>query len=147
MNNWATENFGIDHFNRGIDASSSLTCTELLREKKSKSSNIQTNKKIDFSDIDNEEKVEEQKDKYWKRMHKDNNDSQIEKRHTEENYLKLQLENEVSLFRNFLIKEKMLEDDCISTKRFWLRYKSSLPNLFKLALKLLNIQASTAFII
>ena len=79
-------------------------------------------------------------------MHKDNNDSQIEKRHTEENYLKLQLENEVSLFRNFLIKEKMLEDDCISTKRFWLRYKSSLPNLFKLALKLLNIQASTAFI-
>ena len=79
-------------------------------------------------------------------MHKDNNDSQIEKRHTEENYLKLQLENEVSLFRNFLIKEKMLEDDCISTKRFWLRYKSALPNLFKLALKLLNIQASTAFI-
>ncbi len=46
-------------------------------------------------------------------MHKDNNDSQIEKRHTEENYLKLQLENEVSLFRNFLI-EKMLEDDCIN---------------------------------
>ena len=40
----------------------------------------------------------------------------------------------------------MLEDDCISTKRFWLRYKSALPNLFKLALKLLNIQASTAFI-
>jgi hypothetical protein len=101
LNNRATENFGIDHFNRGIDALSSLTCTELLREKKSKSSNIQTNKKIDFSDNHNEEKVEEQKDKYWKRMHKDNNDSQIETRHTEENYLKLQLENEVSLFRNF----------------------------------------------
>jgi hypothetical protein len=72
-------------------------------------------------------------------MHKDNNDSQIEKRHTKENYLKLQLENEISLFRNILIKEKMLEDDCISTKRFWFRHKSALPNLFKLALKLLNI--------
>jgi hypothetical protein len=72
-------------------------------------------------------------------MHKDNNDSQIEKRHTKENYLKLQLENQISLFRNILIKEKMLEDDCISTKRFWLRHKSALPNLFKLALKLLNI--------
>jgi hypothetical protein len=79
-------------------------------------------------------------------MHKGNNESQIEKRRTEENYLKLQLENEVSLFHNFLIKEKMLEDDCVSTKRFWLRHKSALPNLFKLALKILNIQASTAFI-
>ena len=55
-------------------------------------------------------------------MHKGNNESQIEKRRTEENYLKLQLENEVSLFRKFLIKEKMLEDDYIRTKRFWYRY-------------------------
>ena len=79
-------------------------------------------------------------------MHKDDNDSRIEKRHTEENYIKQQLENEVSLFRSLLIKEKMLQYDCISTKRFWLKYKSVLPNLFKLALKLLNIHASTAFI-
>ena len=79
-------------------------------------------------------------------MHRDTNDSQIEKRLTEENYLKFQLENEVSLFRSLLIKEQMLEENCVSTRRFWLKHKTTLPLLFKLTKKLLNIQASTAFI-
>ncbi len=54
------------------------------------------------------------------------------------NYLMIQVQNEASLFRKLLIDE-----DCISTRRFWLQYKSQLPYLFSLTKKLLNIQAST----
>ena len=95
---------------------------------------------------DSDDAIEKKKDKYWKRMYKDNNESRIEKRLLDENYLKLQLENEVSLFRSLLINERMLEDNCITTRRFWLNHKLTLPHLFKLTKKLLNIQASTAFI-
>ena len=34
LNNWAIENFGIESYNKGILALSSLTCAELIREKK-----------------------------------------------------------------------------------------------------------------
>ena len=55
----------------------------------------------------------------------------------------IQVQNEASLFRKLLIDEDMLDEDCISTRRFWLQYKSQLPYLFSLTKKLLNIQAST----
>ncbi len=58
----------------------------------------------------------------------------------------IQVQNEASLFRKLLIDEDMLDEDCISTRRFWLQYKSQLPNLFSLTKKLLNIQASTGFV-
>ena len=41
---------------------------------------------------------------------------------------------------------KICSAKIISTRRFWLLYKSQLPKLFSLAKKLLNIQASTAFV-
>ena len=40
-----------------------------------------------------------------------------------------------------IVSEKMLDEDCTSTRRFWLKNQSTLPNLYKLAKKLLNIQA------
>jgi hypothetical protein len=40
----------------------------------------------------------------------------------------------------------MLGENSISTRRFWMQYKSQLPNLFSLTKKLLNVQASTAFV-
>ena len=40
----------------------------------------------------------------------------------------------------------MFEDDCISTRRFWLKCSLTLPYFFKLTRLLLNIQACTAFV-
>ena len=40
----------------------------------------------------------------------------------------------------------MLDEDCMNTRRFWLKNKSELPYLFILTKKLLNIQASGAFV-
>jgi hypothetical protein len=95
-------------------------------------------------DSDSEEKKIK---KYWSKAHKDNEEStkkEIQMNHN--NFLKIQLKNEACLFRSLLEKEKMFEDDCISTRRFWLKCSSTLPYLFKLTKLLLNIQASTAFV-
>ena len=37
-------------------------------------------------------------------------------------------------------------EDCINTRRFWLKYGSRLPNLFRLTKNLLIIAVSTAFV-
>ena len=63
---------------------------------------------------------EKNRKKYWKKAHKDNEESSPEEiQANHENYLNIQLKNEVRLFRNLLVKENMLEEDCISTRRFW----------------------------
>ena len=51
------------------------------------------------------------------------------------------LKDEVKVFIN-IITETTFE----STKKFWLKYKTSMPNLFNLACKLLSIPATSAFI-
>jgi hypothetical protein len=68
------------------------------------------------------------------------------KKLNQDDYLLIKVQNEVSLFRNLIVSEQMPDEDCISTRRFWLKHQSQLPNLFKLTRKLLNIQASTAFV-
>jgi len=51
------------------------------------------------------------------------------------------LKDEVKVFIN-IITESTFE----STKKFWLKYKTSMPNLFNLSCKLLGLPASSAFI-
>ena len=51
------------------------------------------------------------------------------------------LKDEVKVFIN-IITETTFE----STKKFWLKYKTSMPNLFNVACKLLSIPATSAFI-
>ena len=51
------------------------------------------------------------------------------------------LKDEIKVFLN-IIKETKYD----STKKFWLKYKISLPNLFNLSARLLSIPATSAFI-
>jgi hypothetical protein len=95
---------------------------------------------------DKRDSEERKSKKYWKNFHSDNNNSQKEKKLNQDDYLLIKVQNEVSLFRNLIVSEQMPDEDCISTRRFWLKHQSQLPNLFKLTRKLLNIQASTAFV-
>ncbi len=51
----------------------------------------------------------------------------------------IEIKNEISLFRKLILEEDMIGEDCISTRRFWLTYRTQLPNLFSLTKILLNI--------
>jgi hypothetical protein len=95
---------------------------------------------------DPSEIIERNSRKFYSNFHKDEKNNKKEQKLLQANYLMIQVQNEVSLFRKLLIDEDMFGEDCISTRRFWLQYKSQLPNLFLLSKKLLNIQASTAFV-
>jgi hypothetical protein len=59
---------------------------------------------------------------------------------SEKNHGKL-LKVKVKVFIS-IISETTFE----STKKFWLKYKTSMPNLFNLACKLLGLPATSAFI-
>ncbi len=144
LNDWAIKSFGSHHYNRGIEASSSATCVDLLKDKnQSKQQEIPSSTGI-LSDLSDSE--ERKSKKYWKNFHSENKNSQKEKKLNQDDYLLIKIQNEVSLFRNLIVSEQMPDEDCISTRRFWLKHQSQLPNLFKLLRKLLNIQASTAFV-
>jgi hypothetical protein len=84
--------------------------------------------------------------KFYSSFHQDEKNNQKESQLKNDNILLIQVQNEVSIFRKILIDEDMLAEDCISTRRFWLKHKSLLPYLFFLTKKLLNIQASSAFV-
>ncbi len=80
---------------------------------------------------DKRDSEERKSKKYWKNFHSDNNNSQKEKKLNQDDYLVIKVQNEVSLFRNLFVSEQMLDEDCISTRMFWLKHQSQLPNLFK----------------
>ena len=145
MNDWAIESFGSEHYKRGIDALSSNTCVDLCKTKiKPHHEEHLVSKESVVSDTsDNEEKKSK---KYWKNFHQNTKNTVTERQLTQDDYLSIKVQNEVSLFRNLIVSEKMHDEDCTSTRRFWLKNQSTLPNLYKLAKKLLNIQASTAFV-
>ncbi len=148
LNDWAIESFGLDHYSRGIEALSSSTCVDLLKQKVTSKpvepiEPVGLKKDIDTDTSDNEEKKGK---KYWKNFHRDNKNTPKERKLNQNEYLSIQVQNEVSVFRSLLVSERMLDEDCISTRRFWLKYQWQLPHYFRLTKKLLNIQASTAFV-
>ena len=102
LNEWSTENFGKDHFNRGIDALSSGTCIDLLTKiPREKSKQIRENT-VENSDSDSKIKNK----KYWKNFHSEENNNPKERQLNLDNYLLLQIQNEISLFRGFLVTER-----------------------------------------
>ena len=57
-----------------------------------------------------------------------------------------QLSNEIALFREKVTKEILKSNFEMSTSSFWKQNAKRLPNLYNLAITLLNIQASSAFV-
>jgi hypothetical protein len=62
--------------------------------------------------------------KFYSSFHQDEKNNQKESQLKNDNILLIQVQNEVSIFRKILIDEDMLAEDCISTRRFWLKHKS-----------------------
>ena len=84
--------------------------------------------------------------RFYSNFQKEEKNNPKEKTLQNDNFLNIQLQNEVNIFRKLIIDDEMLEEDCMNTRRFWLKNKSELPYLFILTKKLLNIQASGAFV-
>ena len=117
---------------------------DLLRKGNIKPKQVVKSTKVPLSDPS--EIAERNSRKFYSNFHKDEKNNAREQQLQQANYLMVQVQNEVSLFRKLLIDEDMLGENSISTRRFWMQYKSQLPNLFSLTKKLLNVQASTAFV-
>ncbi len=84
--------------------------------------------------------------KLYSTFHKDEKNNPKEQQLQQANVRTIEIKNEISLFRKLILEEDMIGEDCISTRRFWLTYRTRLPNLLSLTKILLNIQASTAFV-
>ncbi len=90
----------------GIDALSSNTCVDLCKTKiKPHHEEHLVSKESVVSDTsDNEEKKSK---KYWKNFHKNTKNTVTERQLTQDDYLSVKVQNEVSLFRNLIVSEKM----------------------------------------
>jgi hypothetical protein len=126
-----------------MEALVSQTCLDLLRKGNIKPKQVVKSTKVPLSDPS---EIAERNSRKEINFHKDEKNNAREQQLQQANYLMVQVQNEVSLFRKLLIDEDMLGENSISTRRFWMQYKSQLPNLFSLTKKLLNVQASTAFV-
>lgn len=124
LTDWAPlEPFGINHYNLGVKALESETCLNLFKKTvKEKPNDVASKNKVyekDSSDI-----AELNSRKFYSNFHQDEKNTQKLKQLKNDNILLIQIQNEVSIFRKLLIDEDMLSDDCISKRRFWLKFKS-----------------------
>ena len=116
---------------------------DLLKKSKNKPKEVKSNREII---IDPTEIAEKNCRKFNSSFHKDEKNNPKEQHLQQANVRTFEIKNEISLFRKLILEEDMIGEDCISTRRFWLTYRTQLPNLFSLTKILLNIQASTAFV-
>ena len=149
LKNWVNADFSEDYFEIGMKALSSDQCLYLIIEKKDGDSDFDTE---DSSACENTDDFDpnivggsQSSNSYFNHSDKikSNKKTTIEKLNEP---LKNKIRNEINLFREKIINEVLKPKFDMGTAVFWKKNSHIFPNLYKLALVLLNIQASGAFV-
>jgi hypothetical protein len=65
--------------------------------------------------------------RFYSNFQKEEKNNPKEKTLQNDNFLNIQLQNEVNIFRKLIIDDEMLEEDCMNT-RFWIKTNLNYPH-------------------
>jgi tRNA/tmRNA/rRNA uracil-C5-methylase (TrmA/RlmC/RlmD family) len=132
LKNWVTDNYAKEYYSKGYEALIRVYYQLIKRKQQSKvvlSPKTPKSAKSDSTD-------------YFFSAFKNNKEEEFNRTEAVE---RESVELEINALR-LKVKDQMFIENPISTKLFWQRNALQLPNLYEIALILLNVQASSAFI-